>query len=159
MPSRHGIGGSFANRVPSDPPPHRRRHLPLGRPQRGDIAPAGVDLASLQSVQPIHLVEVMMPLAMRLTRRSTHRRHALAAVVVRGGAVVAAAANGSRKGQCAERRAIRRARYEGASLYVARSNGLCSKPCPDCQEAIKLAGIKKVYFVGSNGMMEEWRVG
>lgn len=100
----------------------------------------------------------MYALAMRLTRGSTHRRHAMACIVVRGGAILSAAANGGRKGQCAERRALRRGVYEGASLYVARSNGLCSKPCPDCQRAIVRAGIKKVYFVDINGRMDEWRV-
>jgi deoxycytidylate deaminase len=104
----------------------------------------------------------MMPVALRLTRRSTHRRHALACVVVRGGAILSAAANGSREGQCAERRALRRkARYgcfAGAELYVARSNGLCSKPCPKCQAAIKRAGIKSVWYVNANGEMDMWRV-
>jgi len=105
----------------------------------------------------------MMHLAHRLTRRSTHRRHALACVVVRGGAILSAAANGSRKGQCAERLALRpkrvlEGRFAGASLYVARSNGLCSKPCADCQEAIKRAGIKSVWYVNASGQYEEWRV-
>ena len=104
----------------------------------------------------------MMATALRLTRRSTHRRHALACVVVRGGAILSAAANGSRKGQCAERRALRRkARYgcfAGAELYVARSNGLCSKPCGDCQRAIARAGIKSVWYVNANGEMDMWRV-
>lgn len=110
------------------------------------------------AVLSIYVVEVMLDVAMRLTRRSTHRRHALGAVVVRGGAVLAAAANGGRKGQCAERRALRRGVYEGASLYVARSNGLCSKPCADCQSAIKRAGIKVVWFVNADGQMDMWRV-
>jgi deoxycytidylate deaminase len=106
----------------------------------------------------IDVVEVMLDVAMRLTRRSTHARHALGAVVVRGGAVLAAAANGGRKGQCAERRALRRGVYEGASLYVARSNGLCSKPCDACVEAIRRAGIRTVWFVNANGQMDMWRV-
>jgi deoxycytidylate deaminase len=115
------------------------------------------------AVLSVDVVENMMPLAMRLTRRSTHRRHAMGAVVVRGGAVLAAAANGGRKGQCAERLALRwkgasAGRFAGASLYVARSNGLCSKPCADCQSAIKRAGIKVVWFVNANGQMDMWRV-
>lgn len=104
-----------------------------------------------------------MPLAMRLTRRSTHRRHALAAVVVRGGRVLSAAANGRQQNSCAERRALRWKRastgcFAGAELYVARSNGLCSKPCPSCRDAIVRAGIRKVYFVNRDGHLEEWRV-
>jgi deoxycytidylate deaminase len=105
----------------------------------------------------------MMQLALRLTRRSTHRRHALACVVVRGGAVLSSAANGSREGQCAERLALRPKRvldgaYAGAVLYVARSNGLCSKPCEECQAAIVRAGIRKVYYVNRIGKVDEWRV-
>lgn len=44
----------------------------------------------------------------------------------------------------------------GATIYVARTNRtgkpLMSKPCPRCQEAIKEAGIKKVYYTIDNYM-------
>jgi len=86
---------------------------------------------------------------------SMHRRHAVGCVVVRGGAVVARAANVHRKGQCAERRSLRRMRFDNGELYVARPGAsgqlLCSKPCADCMKAIREAGVKKINYVDRNG--------
>jgi pyrimidine deaminase RibD-like protein len=90
-------------------------------------------------------------MARRVASKSTHPTHAHGAVVVRGGAVLAAAANSGRWGHCAERRAVRRGQFKGASVYTARSNGLCSRPCDDCVAALKEAGIRYAVFVDADG--------
>lgn len=47
----------------------------------------------------------------------------------------------------------------GADLYVMRfrKNGSigCSKPCSHCQEAIRTAGIRRVYYTDANG---NWQI-
>lgn len=60
------------------------------------------------------------------------------------------------KGKCtthAEIAALKSARgsVQGATIYVARisydmKTPMMSKPCPDCQKALKEAGIKKVFY-------------
>ena len=90
-------------------------------------------------------------MARKVSERSTHPNHRHGAVVVRGGAVLAAAANSGRRGRCAERRALQRNYFKDATVYTARSNGLCSRPCDDCVAALKEAGVRLVVFVDSNG--------
>jgi deoxycytidylate deaminase len=87
-------------------------------------------------------------LAYKLTSRSTHPRHHMAAIVIRGGSVVATAHNTSYYGGHCERRALRSHQdVTGATLIVVRSNGGVSRPCSKCRKAIEDAGIRKLVFV------------
>lgn len=92
-----------------------------------------------------------LEIARKVAAKSTHRQHRHGAVVVRGGAVLAAAANSGRRGRCAERRALQRGTFHGATVYTARSNRLCSKPCDDCIAAMKAAGVRLVVYVDHSG--------
>lgn len=58
---------------------------------------------------------------------------------------------------------IKRRHYDdfGQVLYVYRETihaPACSKPCVSCMAIIKLAGIKKVRYINSNGIPEEMKV-
>lgn len=92
-----------------------------------------------------------LALALKVAADSRHPKHALGAVVVKGGAVLAKAANSGRRERCAERRALKRGRYAGATIYVARANARCSRPCEACQQAIREAGVKRVVYVDLDG--------
>jgi len=100
--------------------------------------------------------------ALKIAARSTHKRHALGCLVMRGGSVVAQAANLGTRGRCSERRALKRQidpdHYRGCSLLVVRSNLGCSKPCPKCMEAIASAGISNLYYYNAKGELEHQRV-
>jgi len=86
-------------------------------------------------------------LAFKLTKRSTHNQHHMAAVIIKGGRVLASACNLGKWNACCERRAIRPyMNLKGATIIVVRKNGGISKPCGDCQVAIEEAGIKKVIY-------------
>ena len=90
--------------------------------------------------------------ALKVASRSTHPRHRLGALVLRGGHVVASACNTGRWHRCAERRALRpHGDWVGCTLLVVRLGGRCSKPCLGCQLAIKEAGIKEVFYVNEKG--------
>lgn len=90
-------------------------------------------------------------LALRRLSLSTHPKHRLVAVIVRGGAVVAFAANSGRWGRHAEVRALgafgsARRDLDGAIMIVVRDGLALAKPCLACQGVIKEAGISKVWF-------------
>jgi deoxycytidylate deaminase len=60
---------------------------------------------------------------------------------------------------------IRRRHYDGDSnliMYVWRTAGTgdaaCSKPCVNCQELMKLAGVKKVRYFNDQGISEEMKL-
>jgi tRNA(Arg) A34 adenosine deaminase TadA len=99
-------------------------------------------------------------MGLKMAEGSTHR-HKMAAIVIKGGSVLSFATN--LKGNPsefhqalnplwhAEKRALLpHANFVGATLLVVRIGGRCSKPCPDCYEAIKAAGIKKVAYVNQD---------
>lgn len=50
----------------------------------------------------------------------------------------------------------------GSTVFVARvtKGGRVSmaKPCPSCQNLLKTAGVRKVYYSNPEGIMEEYRV-
>jgi len=72
----------------------------------------------------------------------------MAAVVAKGGAILSVGVNA--RENHAEQRALRLHRcFEGATIYVARTTGGISKPCPDCLDKIKLAGISTIVYVDS----------
>lgn len=74
-----------------------------------------------------------LEMAAAVAAESTHPKHHVGAVFVRGGAVVARAANTGRRYRCAERRALKdRGRFKDTTGYVMRDNGLCSRPCAGC---------------------------
>lgn len=75
----------------------------------------------------------------------------MAAAVVKGGAVLSKACNWD--WNHAESRALKRfgTCFEGATIFVARRNMGCSKPCKDCMEKIIEAGISTVVYVNKNG--------
>lgn len=50
-----------------------------------------------------------------------------------------------------------RSELNGASIFIYRANGRCSKPCRDCWDWIIKVGIKYVYWVDTNGMIVEQR--
>jgi pyrimidine deaminase RibD-like protein len=85
-------------------------------------------------------------LARKLAVESPHPGYTMAAVIVRGGRVVAHATNGARRGQHAERRALRLADAKGATIYVARADGGCSKPCELCYKAIVESGAATIVY-------------
>jgi len=78
----------------------------------------------------------------------------LGAVVVRGGKILSIASN-TRKGH-AEVNAIKQAsKTEGADIYVTRHTptGMAmSKPCNNCMEVIKAAGIRRIYYTSRDGL-------
>lgn len=90
-------------------------------------------------------------LAKRLAVESPSKGYAMAAVVVRGGTVLAHATNGARRGQHAERRAIHDRDVFGSTIYVARSDGGCSKPCPACRQALIEFGVSAVVYADWGG--------
>lgn len=91
-----------------------------------------------------------LELARELTRYSTAKQQRMAAVVVKGGAVLSTGVNQGWKH--AETRALRpHQNLRGATIYVARHNGRCSRPCDDCQRKIIQAGIAKAVYIAWDG--------
>ena len=78
----------------------------------------------------------------------------LGAVIVKGGKILAIARN-TPKGH-AEVNAIKQAsKTEGADIYVTRHTptGMAmAKPCDNCMEAIKAAGIRRIYYTSRDGL-------
>ncbi len=94
--------------------------------------------------------------ALRHTRHSTHHKHKMAAIVVRGGRILSVAANTNMPHGHAEARAIKRGiDYAGATVIVARGNLLISRPCPKCMAVIEAAGIKKMVYADRLGRLVE----
>lgn len=101
-----------------------------------------------------------LSIAFKMAERSTHPKHQLAALVVKGGAIISAAVNLHRRYRCAEARALRpHLDLEGATLYVVRANGRISKPCPNCARMIEKARISEVVYIDSmrNAVKEKVR--
>jgi len=98
-------------------------------------------------------------LAYKTALKSNHEKHRMGAVIVQGGRVISHSPNGhSRRwglekfSRHAEARALSRLEcLEGATIIVARVNGLMSRPCPACLKLIKKAGISKIVFADWNG--------
>jgi tRNA(Arg) A34 adenosine deaminase TadA len=102
-------------------------------------------------------------IALKKARGSTHKCHLMASLVIRGGAILSSATNlrgnSSNFHQSfaplwhAEKRALMpHFDFSGATLIVVRIGNGCSRPCPNCYEAIKAAGIKKVGYVNEDRM-------
>lgn len=103
-------------------------------------------------------------LALELTRRSSYPvpQKRMAAIIVRGGALVSRATNIAGlvwPGKHAEVRAIRpHMCYDGAVLYVARANGLASRPCHACWNAARQVGISRVVYAGTDGSVRSEKI-
>lgn len=98
-------------------------------------------------------------IALKEAARSPNKRAKMAAVLLRGGVVVGREHNTHTwNGHC-ERRVLRPTIDAcGATLVIIRDNLRCSKPCPRCMEAIRLAGIKKIGYVDRAGQFVWERV-
>ena len=94
-------------------------------------------------------------IAQKFCNNSTHAKHKMAAVIIRGGAIIAKAANKGIWGEHAEKRALQSANdpraFKGGIIIIARSNNKMSKPCEECFNLIKSAGIKKIIYLDWEG--------
>lgn len=97
-------------------------------------------------------------LAWKETRHGKNRSQFMGAVIVRGGAVLAKAANINIRH--AEERAISRVQGDckHATLYIMRHNMRVSRPCDDCYKLIQKAGIDKIVYIGWSGEINEEKV-
>jgi deoxycytidylate deaminase len=97
-------------------------------------------------------------LAHELTKYSLAKQQRMAAVVVKGGSVLSTGVN--YRFHHAEARAIRPHKdFTGATIYVARHNQRCSRPCNDCQRKIIRAGIKRAVYISQAGTVVTERFG
>jgi deoxycytidylate deaminase len=102
-------------------------------------------------------------LALRLCKRSTHRQHAHAAVVVSGGAIVAM---GSNIGNIhAEVHALKqlwpdhRANTKVYSFRFTKSGSWAmAKPCPKCEAYMRANGVKVVYYTDRTGKLVRFKL-
>jgi deoxycytidylate deaminase len=98
-----------------------------------------------------------LELARKLSLSSTAIQQKMAAIVVKGGSVLSVGVN--HKMRHAEARALRpHMDLAGATIYVARQNGRCSRPCPDCHRKIRQAGIDRAVYVSWDGLVVTERV-
>ncbi len=106
--------------------------------------------------------------ALRLSARSDYPvpNKRMAAVAVAGGRVLSTAVNVARAysppwapGKHAEVRALRpHLDLAGCTLYVARRNGLASRPCDQCWAACVAAGVDRVVYAGADGRIVTERI-
>jgi len=93
-------------------------------------------------------------IAYNVAQGSTHPKHKMGAIVVRGGRIISSAWNLAAWHRHAEARACYHkddTDLSGATLYVVRWKSTMSKPCASCMEAIRKARIKKVVYIDWNG--------
>lgn len=92
-------------------------------------------------------------LARKTARLSRHQQHFMSAILLRGGAVIAAEANGPAGRSHCEARVLRPSfDAKGTHLIVLRLNGTkVSRPCPLCVPKIQAAGVERVSFVDTDG--------
>lgn len=93
-----------------------------------------------------------LKLAHTISYTSTAINQKMAAVVVKGGAILSVGVNLNYKH--AERRALLPHRdYEGATIYVMRTNSKCSRPCDACQKLLIRAKIKRAIYISWDNVM------
>ncbi len=105
-------------------------------------------------------------LARKIALTSAHDKFKMGAVIVRGGAVLSIAANSAairwgdtRGSRHAEHRAIAPGNiYNGATIFIARTNGSMSRPCQACQQKIREAGIERIIYASWDGTLIEERI-
>lgn len=99
--------------------------------------------------------------AYKVAKRSNHKCYQMAALIIRGGSVLSYATNmrgkpdsfhkaGHAYGHAEKRAILPHVDFSGATLIVVRVNGGCSRPCPDCFNAIQGAGIKRIGYVNED---------
>ncbi len=100
---------------------------------------------------------------MKVAIKSNHHQHPMAAAIISGGKIVSMHTNNNHIH--AEQAVINRSwrsGAEGCTLVVIRvkaDGGLgMAKPCLDCMQRIKEAGIKKVLFTNADGVVCELKV-
>ena len=91
--------------------------------------------------------------ALKLTKHSGHKKHKMAAVLVRGGSVMSKNVNLGLEGQHAETRALKHPCLAGTTLYIARAGGKMSRPCKKCWTALRASGVTKVVYADWNGKL------
>lgn len=89
-----------------------------------------------------------------MAQESNHKKHKMAAVLVKGGAVVSKNTNTEVAGQHAERRALKHPCIGGATVYVARAGGKMSKPCRTCRAALKQCGVSRMVYADWDGSLK-----
>jgi deoxycytidylate deaminase len=109
-------------------------------------------------------------LARTLSKHSDHPHHKLGAVITRGNKIISLGynknkthtkSNHSWKRLHAEITAIIKAKQDisGCSIYVFRETKqgqpAMARPCSSCMEAIREAGIKRVYYSSNDGYTRE----
>lgn len=95
-------------------------------------------------------------IALKLTTQSSHKKHKMAAVVVRGGAILSKATNTPLWGGHAEKRALQclnQIKANGATIYIARLSGGMSRPCAQCLNRIRTIGIKYIVYADWRGKL------
>lgn len=86
--------------------------------------------------------------ALKVSKKSSHPKHKMAAIVVRGGSLLSSASNLHLRYKHAEIRALRpHLNLKGGTLYVVRKNGGNSRPCEVCWNSIVNSGINTVVFI------------
>lgn len=93
-------------------------------------------------------------LAQKASKRSTHPKYRMGAVVVSGGRLLSLASNLSRRGRHAEVRALQKlqrgrlpAAADGCTVYVMRSDAGTSRPCGFCRAILLHAGVDRVVYI------------
>lgn len=100
----------------------------------------------------------MIAFAARLaTKRSTHKCHRHAALVIRGGAIVATGFNhGETHAEVAALKKLWPSERRGTrvlSVRVRRSGSLgLARPCADCEQFMRENGVKAVEYSTSGGL-------
>lgn len=98
--------------------------------------------------------------ALKLTEDSKHSRYKMAAVIVKNGSVLSRATNGPSKplgkysgGRHAEASALmpHHGDFRTADIVIARQGSKMSKPCSECMERIRAAGIRKIIYADWQG--------
>lgn len=106
--------------------------------------------------------------ALHEAEKSTHR-YKLGAIIFKQGKVISKGFNKTNRGVSyfgrhywegslhAEISAIINAKCNvaGSSLFVARRNSLCARPCVSCLAAIKEAGIKDIFYTNRDVIIKE----
>lgn len=109
--------------------------------------------------------------ALELSKLSTYSKFKHGAIIVKGGHTIAVGVNrltnhpdhvedpkvqSSVHAEIAALNACRKTDLNGASIYVARiyksGEPAMSKPCENCQKALRERGIKKVYYTIDSSM-------
>jgi pyrimidine deaminase RibD-like protein len=104
-------------------------------------------------------METFINLAAKLCFESPYpeKNKRMAAVVARGGKVISCKTN--LLGKHAEVRALRpHLDCTNSTVYVMRSNGRVSKPCPKCMKILKKSGVKKAVYINLKGDIEEMSI-